>query len=191
MRLETKHSPLDVESTRWWNLTLWHMMWLRFQTTLCVGSWQATWDFLLNLDNISNLHSLTWKIVWECKNYSPFADRVDQTPDCLCVVAEGRWQIGLKMCVYSVLTESDSTFTDWNTTYLCHSNWQSSLFVYFVYCYPCSVLPLTLLHSPLFCSVTEVCRQVCDNSSTISRRTEAGDQWPTDLVSCILNSASF
>ena len=45
------------------------------------------------------------------------------------------------MSVYSVLTECDSTFTGWNTTYLCHSNWHWSLFVYFVYCYPCLALP--------------------------------------------------
>ena len=63
----TQQSGLMMESTRWWNLTLWHVMWLRFQTTFCAGSWQVTWDFLLNLDNISSLHSPTWKIVWECK----------------------------------------------------------------------------------------------------------------------------
>ena len=107
---------------------------------------EVTWDFLLNLDNISNLHSPAWKIVWECLMILCLQEGNWPDPDCLCVVAEGRWQIGLKMCVYSVLTESDSTFTPWNTTYLCHSNWQSGLFVYLVYCYPCSVLLLPLFH---------------------------------------------
>ena len=95
------------------------------------------------------------------------------------------------MCVYSVLTESHSTFTDWNTTYLCHPNWQSCLFVYFVYCYPCSLLPsLTCLCPwstvPLFhCWVSEVCRKVCVPSSTIWR-TEAGDDWSVAQWPCLL-----